>query len=90
MFMEVGAWKNYDEMEENISMPEILITLDAVRKREHRAASVAFAAVGVDIDGESESDQPKTAQDVYNETMNEIYGYDVELAEVGITFSDEL
>lgn len=78
-------------MEECLSLPELFKTLDAIRDKEHRSTRTLFATVGVDIDEDNEdAPKEKTAQDIYNEAMNETYGYDVELAEMGIVFSDQL
>ena len=31
----LGHWKNYDELEENLSMPELINTLKALKKKDH-------------------------------------------------------
>lgn len=88
MFTEVGAWKNYEELEESISLPELLKTIEAVRERTQNFARVVFASQGVNIDEESK--QSKTVEDIHREAMEELYGRDVEFDEIGIIYDDQL
>lgn len=54
MFLH-GNWKNFDEMEEEISLPELKALLNAIREKERREQKFAAALKGVDLD----EDQPK-------------------------------
>ena len=50
----LGHWKNYEELEENLSMPELISTLEAIKKKEHADRKFAASLKGVDI-GEFET-----------------------------------
>lgn len=54
VFTGVGCWLNYDQLEENMSMPELIVTLTSLRERDHDDKKFAAALKGVDIDGEQE------------------------------------
>lgn len=45
-----GVWKNYDEMEESISMPELVTTLSARRDLDYQEKKFLAAIQGVDLE----------------------------------------
>lgn len=45
-----GVWKNYDEMEESISMPELVTTLGARRDLDYQEKKFLAAIQGVDLE----------------------------------------
>jgi hypothetical protein len=49
----LGNWKDYEELENNLSMPELTATLTAIREREHNHNKFLAAIQGIDLDGES-------------------------------------
>ncbi len=53
----LGIWKNYDEMEASISMPELLATLSSKRELDYQEKKFLAAIQGVDLDGEKEKGQ---------------------------------
>lgn len=53
----LGIWKNYDEMEMSISMPELLATLSSKRELDYQEKKFLAAIQGVDLDGEKEKGQ---------------------------------
>lgn len=53
----LGIWKNYDEMETSISMPELLATLSSKRELDYQEKKFLAAIQGVDLDGEKEKGQ---------------------------------
>lgn len=53
----LGIWKNYDEMESSISMPELLTTLSSKRELDYQEKKFLAAIQGVDLDGEKEKGQ---------------------------------
>ncbi len=53
----LGIWKNYDEMESSISMPELLATLSSKRELDYQEKKFLAAIQGVDLDGEKEKGQ---------------------------------
>lgn len=46
----LGIFKNYDELEENLSMPELLATLEAHEKEKFKDRQFVAATQGVDLD----------------------------------------
>lgn len=51
MFL-LGNWKNYDQLEEELSIDELLATLDAYRKEKRDERKFLAALQGIDIDAE--------------------------------------
>jgi hypothetical protein len=49
----LGIWKDYEELEKSLSMPEILATLSAKRELDYQEKKFLAAIQGVDIDKES-------------------------------------
>lgn len=49
----LGHWKNYDELESNLSLDELMATLNASRDKEHRNMKFLAAMQGIDIDEDS-------------------------------------
>jgi hypothetical protein len=55
----LGMWKNYDELESNISMPEIMAILESRRELDYNEKKFLAAMQGVDLDeasGKQEED----------------------------------
>lgn len=45
----MGNWKSYDELEENVSIDELVHTLNAFRKRQREEQKFLAALQGVDL-----------------------------------------
>lgn len=45
-----GNWKNFDELEDNLSYPELVALVEALRERDQRNMRFQAALQGVDID----------------------------------------
>lgn len=54
----IGAWKNYDDLEENISMPELLETIATNRELDRMEKKFLAAIQGVDLDEETKEEDP--------------------------------
>lgn len=52
----IGAWKNYEELELSVSMPELLSTISTKRELDHMEKKFLAAMQGVDIDKDKEDD----------------------------------
>ena len=50
----LGHWKNYDDLENELSIDELLATLKAVRDKEHRNNKFLAAMQGIDLEEEKE------------------------------------
>lgn len=46
----LGIWKDYEELETNLSMPELIATLDSKRELEYNERKFLAAIQGVDLD----------------------------------------
>ena len=49
----LGIWKDYQELEANISMPELVATLASIRELDYQEKKFLAAIQGVDLDGET-------------------------------------
>jgi hypothetical protein len=56
----IGAWKNFDEIESNLSMPELMTILESIRELDYNEKKFLAAMQGVDLDEAS----GKSTQDV--------------------------
>ena len=46
----MGHWKNYDELEDSLSVEEVLFTLKAIREKDERDKKFGAAIQGIDLD----------------------------------------
>ena len=53
----LGIWKDYQELEANISMPELVATLASIRDLDYQEKKFLAAIQGVDLDGETSQDK---------------------------------
>ena len=51
----LGIWKNYNDLESSMSIPELLVTLEESRKQTFENRKFAAAMKGIDLDGEKEN-----------------------------------
>lgn len=51
-----GNWKNFDELEDAISYPELVAMVAAQRERDHRTMKFQAALQGVDLDKNKKED----------------------------------
>lgn len=54
----LGIWKNYEELETSLSMPELLITLETSRELDYNEKRFLAAMQGVDLDEEIGKNEP--------------------------------
>lgn len=71
MFL-LGRWKNYEELEESLSLPELFLTLESMRKEEDRNRRFLAAIQGIDISEEGS----KTGEDVIKNARAKASGVD--------------
>lgn len=70
----MGNWKSYDELEDNLSIDELIHTINAYRKRQKEEHVFLAALQGVDISSSdpidiTEISPVKTAQDGFGVGM---------------------
>jgi hypothetical protein len=53
----LGIWKDYQELEESLSMPELMVTLSSKRELDYEEKRFLAAIQGVDLDGSTNSDK---------------------------------
>ena len=53
----LGIWKDYKELEESLSMPELMVTLSSKRELDYEEKRFLSAIQGVDLDGSTNSDR---------------------------------
>jgi hypothetical protein len=54
----LGIWKNFDELESNISMPELMAILESRRELDYNEKKFLAAMQGVDLDEASKKNEP--------------------------------
>jgi hypothetical protein len=53
----LGIWKDYNELEQSLSMPELMVTLSSKRELDYEEKKFLAAIQGVDLDGATNSDK---------------------------------
>jgi hypothetical protein len=54
---QLGIWKNFDELESSLSMPELVIILETINEQRHNDYKFMAALQGVDIDKGNKQDE---------------------------------
>lgn len=65
----LGIWKNYYDLEESISLPELTAILDAIREKTERDRKFAAALQGVDL-----SEDDLSATDEFEQMKQRVFG----------------
>jgi hypothetical protein len=79
----LGHWKDYDELESTLSMPELLLTLNASRRVKYRDYKFHAAMAGVSLpDDETADKKVKTFADLQREASIRANGGDPESNDV--------
>lgn len=77
MFL-LGHWKDYDELENSLSMPELTATLKAMYSAESRKNKFMASLQGVSLDSSDSGDpsgkQPSTLKDIQARAMERLSG----------------
>lgn len=53
----LGIWKDYNDLETSLSMPELIATLEAKRELDYQEKKFLAAIQGVDLDAENGNDE---------------------------------
>jgi hypothetical protein len=89
-FVKVGAWKNFDELEESISLVELNGIINAIRKDMKDTRYFLAALQGVDLDKYSENSVEEKRKEIERRAMEKLVGYEKmeqqEFAGFGLTF----
>ena len=77
MFL-LGHWKDYDELENSLSMPELTATLKAMYSAESRKNKFMASLQGVSLDSSDSNNnsekQPSTLKDIQARAMARLSG----------------
>ncbi len=77
MFL-LGHWKDYDELENSLSMPELTATLKAMYNAESRKNKFMASLQGVSLDSSDSNNnsekQPSTLKDIQARAMARLSG----------------
>jgi hypothetical protein len=78
----LGHWKDYDELESSLSMPELTATLKAMYNAESRKNKFMASLQGVSLESDSSQSkdssgkQPSTLKDIQARAMERLSGGD--------------
>jgi hypothetical protein len=87
----LGIWKNFEEMETNLTLAELESLLESKRDREYEEKKFMAALKGIDLEspgGKSDT----TFEDVKNRAAAKIKGVSqeaLEFADIGIAFEGD-
>jgi hypothetical protein len=74
----LGHWKDYDELESSLSMPELTATLKAMYSAESRKNKFMASLQGVNLDSDDSNNnsekQPSTLKDIQARAMARLSG----------------
>lgn len=88
----LGIWKNVQDVEESLSLPELEVIATAAREKEMRHNKFLAALKGIDLDDEGDSAAEKV-EEMKRRIELERYGAEAvernELGEFGLDFETE-
>ncbi len=64
----LGNWKNYEELEESLSMPELIQTFKAMQKTEEEKRKFLASLQGVNLNEEEKTEGP-TFEDIQRRAL---------------------
>lgn len=92
MFL-LGHWRNYEEMEEQLTLDELRVTLEAKREHEYKQQKFAAALKGVNLDEHTGKDEETlTGDDIKRRVEEKLKGPNAEALEwqeIGIKVIEE-
>jgi hypothetical protein len=80
-----GAWKNFDDLEENLCLQEINILLETARERKDQELSFLAMLQGIDLDKHRQK-QGKTFEDLQEEARAKVLGVSAEMVALSEDF----
>lgn len=90
--MLLGIWRNIQDLESNLSIPEMEAILGATREREYRQQKFAAALKGIDLDEQQDEDVRERMERVEARAGARLRGEDPDRAEykqMGIVFETD-
>ena len=90
--MLLGIWKNIEELEDSLSLPELNAILSASRDREHRSNKFAAALRGIDLDKHSKEQNEERFEEINRRAQAKLHamrtGADAEKTERQLELAD--
>lgn len=71
-----GVWKNYEELEETLSLPELLMTLEAMRKVKWKDYRFQASMQGVSLPQDPTANEGRTFDEIKRDAMIRAQGGD--------------
>ena len=71
-----GHWKNFDELESNLSIEELNAVVDAIRKKDYEDKKFLAALQGVDLDEQNRG--PEDVSDLKNARLSKEEGFGID------------
>lgn len=92
MFVKVGAWKNVDELEDNLTLAELDLLLKSIRKDQNETRVFQAAIQGIDLNKYATNSVEEKRKEIERNAKEAVYGYaeveKQEFADYGISFSE--
>jgi hypothetical protein len=77
-----GIWKNYEQLEESLSMPELLATLEAKREAKWKDYKFQAAMQGVSLPDDPTSNEGRTFDEIKRDALIRAQGGDPSLNDI--------
>jgi hypothetical protein len=65
----LGHWRNYEDLEENLSMPEIIQTFKAMQKTESEKRKFLASIQGIELNDEEQEKTGPTFEDIQRKAL---------------------
>lgn len=91
--MLLGIWKNIEDLEDSINLPELHAILNASREREYRQNKFMAALKGIDLDDKDKVDAKERFEEVQRRVQAKLSGkteQQLEMDELDLDFEVEV
>jgi len=78
IFLEVGNWKNFDELEDSINIEELAALRKVINKREHQRNTFAAALKGIKLDDPEKNEYDKAMADINRRAQMRMDGLELD------------
>lgn len=87
----LGHWKNFEEIEDNLTLDELQSILEASREQEYRRNKFAAALKGIDLDAQNK-DSDSSFEEIKRRAEAKLRGIseeEIEFSDIGIAVIEE-
>lgn len=88
----LGHWKNFEEIEDNLTLDELQSILEASREQEYRRQKFAAALKGVDLDAQKKDSNDLSFEEIKRRAEAKLRGVseeEIEFSTIGIAVIEE-